>query len=181
MKSRSTIRDVACLASTSVASVSRYINSEDVISECLMKRIESAIVELGYIPSAGARSLSVSFSDTIGLIIIGNQPAKAAKLVLELAAEICLRKLRVIMHVERSWDHSTVRVIERFNSGSSRTIVIGGEDSSMQHQVNRIGGIIVHVSAEHLVATVNKPSDLAEMVEFIIKSVDGPISFLCTK
>jgi LacI family transcriptional regulator len=65
----STIRDVARRAQVSVASVSRVINRFDNVSEQTRERVLSAIKELGYVPHAGARSLSMARTGAIGVVL----------------------------------------------------------------------------------------------------------------
>ena len=66
-----TIRDVAKLASVSVATVSAVINKDSGVrvSEKLTKRVEEAIKELNYKPNRIARSLSKNENYTIGYIV----------------------------------------------------------------------------------------------------------------
>ncbi len=64
-----TIRDVARRANVSIASVSRVFNGLDVVSPDTRERVLSAAAELGYVPHAGARSLSLARSQAIGAIL----------------------------------------------------------------------------------------------------------------
>lgn len=64
-----TIRDVARRAQVSVASVSRVLNRLDVVSEEIRSRVSAAIEELGYVPHAGARSLSLARTHAIGVVL----------------------------------------------------------------------------------------------------------------
>lgn len=64
-----TIRDVARLAQLSVATVSRALNGLGNVSEEARGRITSAVKELGYVPHAGARSLSLSRNNAIGVVL----------------------------------------------------------------------------------------------------------------
>jgi LacI family transcriptional regulator len=64
-----TIRDVARRAQLSVATVSRALNGLDNVSENARERIAAAVTELGYVPHAGARSLSLSRSNAIGVVL----------------------------------------------------------------------------------------------------------------
>ena len=64
-----TIRDVAQRAQVSVASVSRALNGLDNVSEEVRERVAKAIGELGYVPHAGARSLSLARSNAIGVVL----------------------------------------------------------------------------------------------------------------
>ncbi len=65
---RPTIRDVARLAGVSHQTVSRVINrSENVISET-REKVEAAILELGYYPSAIARSMARGITHTLACL-----------------------------------------------------------------------------------------------------------------
>jgi LacI family transcriptional regulator len=64
-----TIRDVARRAQVSVASVSRVLNRIDNVSEKTRERIVAAVDELGYVPHAGARSLSLARTGAIGVVL----------------------------------------------------------------------------------------------------------------
>lgn len=67
--SEATIRDVARRARLSVATVSRALNGFDNVSEQARERVTEAVRELGYIPHAGARSLSLSRTNAIGVVL----------------------------------------------------------------------------------------------------------------
>jgi LacI family transcriptional regulator len=64
-----TIRDVAKRAQVSVASVSRALNGAENVSEAIKARIADAVSELGYVPHAGARSLSLARTNAIGVVL----------------------------------------------------------------------------------------------------------------
>ena len=64
-----TIRDVAKRAQLSVATVSRALNGFDNVSEQARERIALAVSELGYVPHAGARSLSLARTGAIGVVL----------------------------------------------------------------------------------------------------------------
>lgn len=64
-----TIRDVARRAQVSVASVSRALNGLENVSEKTRERVNEAVRELGYVPHAGARSLSLARSNAIGVVL----------------------------------------------------------------------------------------------------------------
>ncbi|TFI57835.1 LacI family transcriptional regulator [Sphingomonas parva] len=64
-----TIRDVARRASVSVASVSRALNGLENVRSETRDRIMAAVTELGYVPNAAARSLSLSRAHAIGVVL----------------------------------------------------------------------------------------------------------------
>lgn len=64
-----TIRDVARRAQVSVASVSRVLNRLENVSEETRNRVTEAVRDLGYVPHAGARSLSLAKTNAIGVVL----------------------------------------------------------------------------------------------------------------
>lgn len=64
-----TIRDVAQRAQLSVATVSRVLNGFANVSEAAKVRVTDAVRELGYVPHAGARSLSLARTNAIGVVL----------------------------------------------------------------------------------------------------------------
>jgi LacI family transcriptional regulator len=68
-KTRPTITDVARLAEVSKSTVSHVLNSTRNVEASTRQRVEQAIEELGYHPSAAARSLTTKRSGTVGIVI----------------------------------------------------------------------------------------------------------------
>ena len=71
LKDRATIYSVAKRAGVSLATVSRVINGKDNVTEKTKQRVENAIKELGYRPSALARGLATNKSTNIGIVLPG--------------------------------------------------------------------------------------------------------------
>lgn len=66
---RVTIYDVANEANVSLATVSRVINDSSVVKEATKKKVEEAIIKLGYKPNAIAQGLALQKTTSIGLIV----------------------------------------------------------------------------------------------------------------
>ena len=64
-----TIRDVAERAQVSVASVSRVLTGAGPVTEPTRLKVMEAVEALSYVPHSGARSLSTSRTDTVGVIL----------------------------------------------------------------------------------------------------------------
>lgn len=62
------IEDVAAAAGVSTATVSRVLNKPQSVREALRTRVTAAIAQLGYVPHAGARSLKLQRSGTVGAV-----------------------------------------------------------------------------------------------------------------
>jgi DNA-binding LacI/PurR family transcriptional regulator len=69
MKSRPTLLDVASEAGVSLSTASRAINEHPDVSEATMERVLQVAANLGYYPSAQARSLIYGTSMIVGLVI----------------------------------------------------------------------------------------------------------------
>ncbi|MBN3849572.1 LacI family DNA-binding transcriptional regulator [Paraburkholderia sp. Ac-20342] len=63
-----TLRDVARFAGVSSATVSRMMNTPEIVSDELRARITAAINHLGWVPHAAARALATQRTGTIGAV-----------------------------------------------------------------------------------------------------------------
>lgn len=63
-----TVADVARHAGVSTATVSRVLNEPGSVRENLRKKVGAAVVDLGYVPHAGARALMLRRSGTVGAV-----------------------------------------------------------------------------------------------------------------
>ena len=68
-KKRSNLRDVAARAGVSVATVSRVLNSPDKVATETRNRVEAAITQLRFIPSAAARAMNRGRSGTVAALL----------------------------------------------------------------------------------------------------------------
>jgi len=68
-KKRVTIYSVAKEAGVSLATVSRVINESDVVKENTRKKVQEAIVKLGYKPNAVAQGLALKKTTSIALVV----------------------------------------------------------------------------------------------------------------
>nr|WP_316640810.1 LacI family DNA-binding transcriptional regulator [uncultured Roseateles sp.] len=65
----STIKDVAARAGVSFTTVSHVLNGTRPVSESARARVQQAVADLGYFPSAVARSLKTSETHIIGVLV----------------------------------------------------------------------------------------------------------------
>jgi len=77
----STIKDVALHAKVSVATVSHVVNDTRFVSETTRLRVQQAIEELRYVPSALARSLKSNRTHTVGMMIPNNSNPYFAEII----------------------------------------------------------------------------------------------------
>jgi LacI family transcriptional regulator len=70
--SRVTINDVARLAGVSTKTISRVLNQSPLVGEETRARVEAAIAETGFVPSAQARALALRRNFLVGLVHDGS-------------------------------------------------------------------------------------------------------------
>jgi LacI family transcriptional regulator len=63
-----TIGDVARRAGVSTATVSRVVNQPEAVRPALRAKVQAAVVQLGYLPHAGARTLKSRRTGTVGAV-----------------------------------------------------------------------------------------------------------------
>ena len=68
-KKRANLRDVARKAEVSVATVSRVLNSPEIVQQETRERVEAAIAELNFVPSAAARAINSGRSKIVGALV----------------------------------------------------------------------------------------------------------------
>jgi LacI family transcriptional regulator len=76
-----TIKDVALRAGVSVSTVSHVVNGTRKISASTQERVDEAIRELAYVPSAVARSLKSNTTRTLGMLIPNSSNPYFAEIV----------------------------------------------------------------------------------------------------
>ncbi len=68
-KKRANLRDVAGMAGVSVATVSRVLNSPETVADRTRARVQAAIDELRFVPSAAARAINSGRTRIVGALI----------------------------------------------------------------------------------------------------------------
>ena len=132
-----TIRDVARRAQMSVATVSRALNGFENVSEQARERIAAAVAELGYVPHAGARSLSLARNNAIGVVLPDLHGEFFSEIVRGMDREASRRGYLLLLS----------------------TLHAGGEQATnaMRAMRGRVNGLIVmapHLSADELSAAL---------------------------
>lgn len=107
-----TVRDVAREAKVSVASVSRALNGLDNVTDETRDRILEAARRLRYVPHNGARFLSTSRTDTIGVVLPDLHGEFFSEVIrgADAAAHVCGRQLLLSSsHEDRDTVASVIR------------------------------------------------------------------------
>ena len=94
---QATIRDVAREAEVSVASVSRALNGHENVHPNTRARVVAAARKLGYVPHAGARSLSIARAHAIGVVLPDLHGEFFSEIVRGMDREASTRGLQLLM------------------------------------------------------------------------------------
>lgn len=132
-----TIRDVARRAHVSVASVSRVLNGREAVSEETRERVAAAVKALGYVPHAGARSLSLARTHAIGVALP------------DLHGEFFSEIVRGMDREAR--ERGYLLILSNLHAGS------GVQASALRAMRGRVDGLVVmapHLSDEELAAVL---------------------------
>jgi len=100
-----TLKDVARAAEVSIASASRAINGLDNVAEGVRTRVLEAAAKLRYVPHGGARSLAMSRTNTIGLLL----PDIYGEFFSEIIRGVDVAARRRGLHLLVSGSHGDVR------------------------------------------------------------------------
>lgn len=173
-QSSATIRDVAREAAVSVASVSRAMNGHSSVHPDTRERVMAAARSLGYVPHAGARSLSLSRSHAIGVVLPDLHGEFFSEIVRGMDREVTARGYHLLlsnMHADAERAAQAVRSMRGRVDGlivMAPQLVAGGLDEALplgvpavlinsQHGPGRASFHIdnaagIAASVEHLVA-----------------------------
>lgn len=110
-------REVARAAGVSTATVSRVINTPDLVSPALRDRVEAATLKLGWVPHAAARALTTRRSGAIGAVFPTLSHGDFARAAEALQGELTRRGYTLLLacsHYDPDAEHALVRqFIER--------------------------------------------------------------------
>jgi len=136
-QSSATIRDVAREAAVSVASVSRAMNGHSSVHPDTRERVMAAARSLGYVPHAGARSLSLSRSHAIGVVLPDLHGEFFSEIVRGMDREVTARGYHLLlsnMHADAERAAQAVRSMRGRVDGlivMAPQLVAGGLDEAL--------------------------------------------------
>ncbi|UCG35155.1 MAG: LacI family DNA-binding transcriptional regulator [Candidatus Omnitrophota bacterium] len=109
--SKVTIKEVAKKAGVSIATVSRYFSNPASLREKNLKKVEKAVKELNFQPSAYARRLAGGKLNSFGLIIPGYENIFYSYYALEIIRGIAtaLEKEEIDLHLHVFWNKDTFK------------------------------------------------------------------------
>ncbi|WP_237388151.1 ribose operon transcriptional repressor RbsR [Xenorhabdus sp. Sc-CR9] len=127
-----TMKDVARLAGVSTSTVSHVINNNRYVSEKIKKRVNAAIEELNYTPSALARSLKIKQTKTIGMLVTSSDNSFYGEVVRGVEQSCYERGYSLILHTE-----------------GNLTRMLRGMETLLQ---KRVDGLLIMCSEQQLIS-----------------------------
>ncbi len=121
-----TLKDVSKAAGLSLITVSRALRQPDTVHPDTRERIQSTIVELGYVPNLAARSLVSKRSDMVGVVV----PILASSLFSDFAegitAELDAHGLRMLLAVSNWSPEAEEDAVRTFIARQADAIILTG-------------------------------------------------------
>lgn len=115
-----TLADVARFANVSTATVSRCLNTPNLVVPLTRERVLSAVQSLGYTPNFGAQALAAKHTNTIGVVIPSMENAVFARGIQAFQEEL-VRNGKTLLIASSAYD-------EALEAEQVRTIVARGAD-----------------------------------------------------
>ena len=113
-KKRVTIYSVAREAGVSLATVSRVINESDVVKEDTKRKVQEAIIKLGYKPNAVAQGLALKKTTNIALIIPDSSFTYIGKVLTGLLDVAKIYKYNIVLHTTSVGVNEMNEIIDKY-------------------------------------------------------------------
>ena len=155
---RVTIKDVAQAAKVSTQTVSRVMNKFSYVSEETRQRVETVVAQLGYNPSALARSLSLQRSYMLGVVTFGLKyigPSRTINGIADKADELGYMLL--------------MKELDNFNTNSMDEVI----DSLLAHQVDGILWVAPEIGDNHIWVEERKAKISVPVLFIAMRPRDG--------
>ncbi|MDI9540130.1 MAG: LacI family DNA-binding transcriptional regulator [Bacillota bacterium] len=123
-KKKVTIYSVAHEAGVSLATVSRVINDSSLVKEETRKRVEAAIVKLGYRPNAVAQGLALKKTTTIALVIPDSSFLYMGKIINGLLDVAKIYKYNIALHTTSSSISEMSEIIDNIVKSRADGVIV---------------------------------------------------------
>lgn len=144
-----TIKDIAKMCGCGVSTVSRALNNHPDINEDTRRKIMHVVKEKNFIPNNSARSLKITDSKTIAILIKGIANPFFLKMIKVIERELQSRKYSLIIHhVEFDQDEVEVAIELEKEKKPRGIIFLGGYFNHTKEKLDMI-------NAPFVISTVN--------------------------
>jgi LacI family transcriptional regulator len=97
LRKRANLRDVAAAANVSVATVSRVMNAPDTVAEATRLRVEAAMNDLRWVPSAAARAINSGRTRFVGALVPTLEHDLFARVLAGLESQLAEHRLSLVV------------------------------------------------------------------------------------
>ena len=148
-----TISDIAKKAGVSSATVSRVLNDSGYVKQSTREKIEAAIKEMNFTPSAIARSLSKNETNTIGVIVPDITNSYFGEVIKGISEVAEANNLNIILFNTDNYLEKEVRALNVLKEQRIKGIIMTpgfGEENNKEYieTINNLNIPIVLVSAD---------------------------------
>ena len=140
---RPTIKDIASAAGVSNVTVSRVLNTPELVREETRGRVEAAMRRLGYTPNLAARAMRTRFTRTIGFLVpdILSYPNAAVAQAAEQALAAAGYGMMLVSSGDRHEDELRALEMLRTHRMDGMIVYVGDEsDADMIGTLSELGG-----------------------------------------
>ncbi len=123
-KKKVTIYSVAHEAGVSLATVSRVINDSSLVKEDTKKKVQDAIVKLGYRPNAVAQGLALKKTTTIALVIPDTSFLYIGKIINGLLDVAKIYKYNIMLHTSSSSINEMDEIIDNIVKSRADGVIV---------------------------------------------------------
>lgn len=135
-KKRANLRDVAKAAGVSVATVSRVLNEPDVVKKDTLEKVQKAISDLRFVPSAAARAINSGRTRFVGALVPTLDNAIFARFLAALERKLSDSGLSLIVATTNSdLETEAVKAKGLVDIGAEGLIVTGATHSPEFHDL----------------------------------------------
>ncbi len=135
-KKRSNLRDVAKAAGVSVATVSRVLNEPTVVKKETLEKVQTAISDLKFVPSAAARAINSGRTRFVGALVPTLDNAIFARFLAALERKLSDHQLSLIVATtEASLEIEAEKAKSLLDIGAEGLIITGITHSPAFHEL----------------------------------------------
>jgi DNA-binding LacI/PurR family transcriptional regulator len=146
---RVTIKDVAEKANVAIGTVSRYLNNNGYVSGDAMERIQRAIKELDFIPSAAARSMINKKSAIIGVTVPEINNPYLADLVVRIESALSQMNYSIMLCNTQYKSEKVATFIDDLIMRNAEGLFLVATDVNDEGMVKRLSNYLYTVSIGH--------------------------------
>lgn len=149
-----TMKDIAELSGVALSTVSRVINNSGAVSEKTRKKVMEAVSSLNFIPNNSARSLKVTATKNVALLVKGVTNPCFTEMIHVIEQKVALRGYSLFLcNVPWNADELNTAIQEKLDRNLCGVIIMGGSYDYSDEKFRQLGipCVLLTISADKLV------------------------------